>query len=362
MTHSRQWLQLSLALAALSGCSTAADQGSIAAAAFALNACEEDVPDNRSVDGFPAYAQCADVEDASIYSNNGIDTSLTSGGSDWILTQRGGGYQCTEWAFRYMYFRWNVQYRHGNAREWCDGMLPSGLVKSTVPVHGDLIVFDAGSCGADATTGHVAVIDAVDNAAASVTIVEQNRAGRRSTKQSCALCFLHAVANDGSVGGSGGAGAGGIGGMPLAGGGTGGASGGAQGGRGGRAPTGGVTATGGVTVTGGAISTGGAIATGGAISTGIAGSGGTIGGAPPTGGVATGGALSSGSPSAGAPDRDAHDAASDGCSVSAARPSASGGVGWLALVGGLLGARLRRTRRIRLATQCCSGCRSGREA
>jgi hypothetical protein len=207
----------------------------------AVNVCDETVPDNRFVDGLPAYAQC-DTTTGSIWSNNGVDTATSSQGSDWVRTQQGGGYQCTEWAYRYMHFRWNIDYRHGDAREWCDGMLPSTLVKSTTPAHGDLIVFDGGVCGADATTGHIAVVDTVDTAKAKVTIVEENRAGRRSSDQSCATCFLHAVANDGSMSGgagaagtgsstagSGNAGAAGGGGLSAAGGRTGGAGRGAGG-------------------------------------------------------------------------------------------------------------------------------------
>ena len=127
----------------------------------AVNVCDETVPSNRFVDGLPAYAQC-DATGGSIWSNDGVDTAASKQGDDWVLTQQGGGYQCTEWAWRYMHFRWNVDYRHGDARDWCDGTLPATLAKSATPVHGDLIVFDAGVCGADATTGHVAVIDTVD--------------------------------------------------------------------------------------------------------------------------------------------------------------------------------------------------------
>jgi len=196
-----------LALVAL-GCGSVGDEP-LATVSEAVNVCDETVPDNRYVDGLPAYAQC-DTTTGSIWSNNGIDTATSSQGSDWVRTQQGGGYQCTEWAYRYMHFRWNIDYRHGDAREWCDGMLPATLVKSSTPVHGDLIVFDGGVCGADATTGHIAVVDTFDTAKAKVTIVEENRAGRRATDQSCATCFLHAVANDGSVSGGAGSGSAGM--------------------------------------------------------------------------------------------------------------------------------------------------------
>ena len=165
----------------------------------AANICDETVPANRVVDGLPAYSQCTASSSSSIYSNNGIDTSTTSGGTGWVRTQGSGGYQCTEWAHRYLYFKWNVpSVPNGNAGTWCDGTIPSGLVKSTTPLHGDVIVFAPGSCGADATTGHVAVVDVV-NADATVTFVEQNSAGRRKCANSTAACFLHATANEGTA-------------------------------------------------------------------------------------------------------------------------------------------------------------------
>jgi surface antigen len=163
----------------------------------AANICIETVAANRTVDGIPAYAQCTATTSSAIYSNNGVDTSTTSGGTDWVRTQMSGGYQCTELAHRYLYFKWNVKsVPNGNAGTWCDGTIPAGLEKATTPMHGDLIVFAPGSCGADATTGHVAVIDVV-NTNATVTFVEQNSAGRRSCANSTAACFLHATANTG---------------------------------------------------------------------------------------------------------------------------------------------------------------------
>lgn len=250
----------------------------------ATNICNETVAANRMVDGIPAYAQCAATTGA-IYSNNGVDTATASSGTGWVRTQGSGGYQCTELAHRYLYFKWNVQsVPNGNAGTWCDGTIPTGLVKSTTPVHGDLIVFAPGSCGADATTGHVAVIDVV-NASSTVTFVEQNSPGRRSCANSTAACFLHATANDGSGldGGILDAAVAPEGGPPagtdattrndvapdLA-----------------RADT---MSTGGAIGAGGAIGTGGAIGSGGAVASGGAtGSGGAI----ATGGVAASGGTS----------------------------------------------------------------------
>jgi len=272
-------------------------------ASGAANICAETVPSNRFIDGFPAYSQCTASSSSGIYSNNGVDTATASGGTGWVRTQGSGGYQCTEWAHRYLTFKWNVQsVPNGNAGTWCDGTIPSGLVKTTTPVHGDLIVFAPGSCGADATTGHVAVIDVV-NTNSTVTFVEQNSAGRRSCANSTAACFLHATANDGtsvdggtidsaapdtgpvttddanprndtpadnrradamSTGGV--AGSGGVTGA----GGTGGAS-----GAGGALASGGQVGSGGVTGTGGVPGSGGQVGTGGTTSTAVASAGGS---------------------------------------------------------------------------------------
>lgn len=160
------------------------------------NICAEDVPERHYIDGIPAYAQCADSESVGIWSNDGISTSA-SRESGWARTQFSGGYQCTELANRYLRFVWGVQsVPSGNAGTWCDEAPPEGLVQTTEPVHGDLIVFAPGVCGAAASTGHVAVVDIVNAADGNVTIVEQNPSGRRRAAISCAACFLHAVAND----------------------------------------------------------------------------------------------------------------------------------------------------------------------
>jgi surface antigen len=167
----------------------------------AENICNETPPADRAIDGIPAYAQCSTSTDASVYSNNGVDTRTSSGGSGWVRTQYGGGYQCTEFAHRYLSFKYNVKsVPDGNAGTWGDKTLPAGLVKTTVPVHGDLIIFAPGSCGAGATTGHVAVVDIVKDS--TLTIVEQNGASRRKCKASCARWFLHAQANTGIIAGS----------------------------------------------------------------------------------------------------------------------------------------------------------------
>lgn len=192
------WLVLGLI-----GCQSASDEAAtVGLERAALSACSETVPANRNVDGIPAYTQCATTQDSPIFSNNGVDTSTTRVASDWVQTQFSGGYQCTELAHRYLHFKWQVKWiPNGNAGEWCDQDPPAatGLVKTTSAVHGDLMVLAPGSCGADATYGHVNVIDAVDASGEKLTAVEQNVAGRNMYKASCAKCFLHVVKNAGEI-------------------------------------------------------------------------------------------------------------------------------------------------------------------
>jgi hypothetical protein len=319
---------------------------------LALDVCGETVPANRMVDGIPAYAQCDATMNSSIWSNNGVDTSLTSLGADWVQTQRSGGYQCTELAYRYMRFRWNVSYRSGNAEEWCDGDLPANLVKSTTPVHGDLMVFAGGVCGAAESTGHIAVVDTVDAARGAVTIVEENRAGRRSAQQSCATCFLHATANDGSSGGAaGGGGTSGVGGMAT--GGSGGSAGSASGGGGfGGHPEPPPGGTAGASV--GTSGSAGATASGGSAGSsspegGSGGSSSPAGGAPVGGTTAIagsgpsgpGGTGNAGTPSAGASGAVSGPAVTDdgleaGCSVSSAHGRGRGAPAHFLMLGFVL--------------------------
>jgi surface antigen len=303
---------------------------------WAANICNETVPSNRFIDGIPAYQQCTDSTSSAIYSNNGVDTATSSVGADWVRTQGSGGYQCTELAHRYLHFKWGVKsVPNGNAGVWCDGSIPSGLAKTTTPVHGDLIVFAPGSCGADQTTGHVAVVDVV-NSNATVTLIEQNRAGRRSCATNTAACFLHAIANDGN----------------LMDGGT--ADGPAPDSGGVIAPDGSVRpdrptddrradvpGSGGATSTGGTTGTGGVSGTGG--TTGSGGSPGQ-GGMPGSGGATTvagtGGSSGTGAPTTTQPAADA------GCSCRLADGRRGMGAGFLAFLAVVAGvARLRRRSR-----------------
>lgn len=285
MTRMSPRIGLFAAFGLLTGCvAQPLEDESIAQAEQAVNVCNATPAANLYVDGIPAYAQCTASTSSAIYSNNGVDTATSSQGSDWVRTQYSGGYQCTELVHRYWLFKWKITWiPNGNAGTWCNTTPSgtSGIVQTTTPVHGDAIVFAPGSCGADSTTGHVALVDTVDTAASKVTFVEQNSAGRRSGAWSCAACFLHVVANNGSAGATGTGGtASGTGGATSSTGGTG-------VGMGGTAPsTGGSTAIGGRNNLGGGTSmaTGGSTSnTGGA----AASNGGT---SANTGGRSTGGA------------------------------------------------------------------------
>jgi surface antigen len=202
MIEARRFLGLLICCVGIASCAQdAADSIDVGVAREALSACNETVPDTRYIDGIPSYAQCPETESSAIFSNNGIDTATASMGADWVRTQYSGGYQCTELAHRYLLFKWQVKWLpNGNAGFWCDTMPPanSGMTQTMAPVHGDIMVLAPGSCGADGTTGHVNVVDVVDTAKAKVTVVEQNGARRGSYNQTCAKCFLHVVANNGT--------------------------------------------------------------------------------------------------------------------------------------------------------------------
>jgi len=212
MNHrDKRYVRALLFAAALQGCAEQAEHGQdVGVARAALSVCDETVPPERFIDGIPAYAQCDAVSAGPVYSDDGVNTSTTSLVPEWVRTQWSGGYQCTELAKRYLHFVWGIDWTpRGNAGTWCDETPPanSGMVQTTTPVHGDLMVLAPGSCGAGATTGHVNVVDVVEGSG-RLFAIEQNRAGRGRYQTSCARCFLHVIANDGA-GGAAGDGAGG---------------------------------------------------------------------------------------------------------------------------------------------------------
>ncbi len=149
---------------------------------------------SATLDGIPAYAYCGNTN---VWTNNGVDTLASSGGSGWVQTEGGYGYQCVEFAVRYFYFHWNVSrgWFVGYAKDMC-GTHPADVSVTTNPVAGDLAVITPGCGGADATAGHVGAVQSV--ATSSFVMVQQNPAGTYTWPKSCVSCFLHAAGNGGS--------------------------------------------------------------------------------------------------------------------------------------------------------------------
>jgi len=363
MVNTRFFLTSALSVALLLGCGgDRSEPDGVGVVSQAIGPCNETVPTNRFIDGFPAYAQCATTMNSDIYSNNGVDTATTAMGSDWVRTQFSGGYQCTELAHRYLLFKWHVMWLpRGDAGTWCDTMptAGSGVVQTTTPVHGDLMVFGPGSCGADPTTGHVAVVDVVGAPGTKLSAVQQNVASRSSYAPTCAKCYLHVVANDGAASGAGGApSSGGSGGMLGSGGASASSTGGVPVGAGGVLPVG---AGGQLFAAGGALVTppaaGGAsampvVASGGALTTVPSAAGGAV-------SVAPGGAAAPGyAGAAGSPLAQGEPAATSGTSCSVRRgaavvPARDSAMLVLATLVGLAGLRGRKPRhRCRSRTPC----------
>jgi hypothetical protein len=155
------------------------------------------------IDGVAAYAMCDAALNSNVWSNTGANTAGASLGPDWVETGMGkiigkNGYQCTELSQRYFYFRFGIcPWSWVAAKDMCTEDLPSTVVLTTTPVHGDLIIIPPGCDGAGLETGHVAVVDRVNGA--TVDVVQQNAGlnGYGTFHTSCATCFLHAVANVG---------------------------------------------------------------------------------------------------------------------------------------------------------------------
>jgi hypothetical protein len=158
-----------------------------------------------TIDGIPSYGMCSAAMNSDVWSDNGVDTAGNSGGASWTMTEPQNGYQCTELAARYFAFKWSIAptWIDGDASGMCSQPLPSTITMSATGGHGDLLVVKPGCDGADPTVGHVAVVDSISGA--TVSVVQQNATyngvsvGTGTFDASCALCFLHAVANDGTV-------------------------------------------------------------------------------------------------------------------------------------------------------------------
>lgn len=153
------------------------------------------------IDGIPAYAMCDAALSSNVWSSTGADTAGVSEGPGWVETGVGritgdNGYQCTELAMRYFYFRFGIcPWNWVDAKDMCSTTLPSTVVISTTPVHGDLMVITPGCDGAGLATGHVAVVDTVNGSTVSVVQENAGTNGTGTFHMTCATCFLHAVAN-----------------------------------------------------------------------------------------------------------------------------------------------------------------------
>jgi len=149
---------------------------------------------SATLDGIPAYAYCGNFN---VWSNNGADTKSASGGAGWVQTEGGYGYQCVEYAVRYTHFKFgtSTSWGIGYAKEMC-ATHPSGISETTSPIHGDLVVFTPGTCGVDATAGHVAVVDTLTSS--TVSVVQENVAGKYTYNKTCVRCFLHEASNNGT--------------------------------------------------------------------------------------------------------------------------------------------------------------------
>ncbi len=182
---------VALALTALA-CSAAPHEDVAQSNAAVDTICSETAA--ATLDGIPAYAYCGNFN---VWSNNGADTKSASGGSGWVQTEGGYGYQCVEYAVRYAHFKFGTStaWGIGYAKEMC-ATHPSGISTTSSPIHGDLVVFTPGTCGVDATAGHVAVVDTL--ASSTVTVVQENVAGQYTYNKSCVSCYLHEASNTGT--------------------------------------------------------------------------------------------------------------------------------------------------------------------
>jgi CHAP domain len=242
-------------------------------------------------DGFPIFSStCSD--NGTFHTKDGI-TANASG------PYTGLRWQCVEWAERYFLFKWQVSGPNGTmpwgsipgAADMCEKTASYYSAraiqkKTSGPVLGDLMVWKRGTCGSDATYGHVAVVRGPGSTSSKLKIAQQNAGDANALSEvssSCAYCFIHALSNPNTAltGGSGGAS-----------GGSGGASGGSGGASGG---------TGGSGATGGAGEAGSAGLSGSAGEPGLAGAAGSAGEDAATGGAGASADATATSGAAGAP-------------------------------------------------------------
>lgn len=149
-----------------------------------------------TMNGIPVYPN--DCGDVNVWTDDGIHTARASEGSSWVETEVGYGYQCVEFAARYMHFRYGTSTHWGAAvaADMCTHH-PSDVTETSSPIDGDLVVIKPGECGLhSATAGHVAVISSVTSTAVGVVQQNEGSTGKGAWARSCAKCYLHAARND----------------------------------------------------------------------------------------------------------------------------------------------------------------------
>jgi len=183
-------------------------------------ACSGAVPDDEDVNASEdalagAALETWDGTTAHVYGGRCETVRATSGtnvhyGGSGTVTDT-CGYQCVELAVRYFYFRKGIaksSWFVPTAIDMCNSH-PAGVVKTSSPHAGDLMVFKPNDSGTGTgSAGHVAVIRGV-NSDGSLNLFQQ-RWGNESTAfyhgmpRYHAACFLHSQ-NGGSSSGGGGA-------------------------------------------------------------------------------------------------------------------------------------------------------------
>jgi hypothetical protein len=198
MTHPMNRVSLTALFVLVAGCSSAASENATDSTSAALSAGTA----LETFDGVTAHVYggaCSDV-----YATSGTNVHY---GPPGVLTDT-CGYQCVELAVRFFDFNegipasgWHVP----AAIDMCASH-PSGVVETSNPVVGDLMVYNANDpFYGTGSAGHVAVIRGL-NSNGTLNVFNQ-RWGNESTafvngiQRSHAACFLHSVHNGGGGGG-----------------------------------------------------------------------------------------------------------------------------------------------------------------
>ncbi len=208
-------------------CSNAAGSTGTVSGGNLLSACADNssMIETASIDGIPAFYNkntcpalldhscCSDNTELNLFSDNKGLSYATMPPIGGFATEYGWGYQCEEFAYRYVYGRFGIKLPPvPSAWQMC-GLDSSEITtywasgngtpdySSYTPVHGDVMVFFAGpnACQVGGSNGHVAIVadkpSAAPNDPSKIWVVEQNwgNGGNepRSADKSCARCYMH---------------------------------------------------------------------------------------------------------------------------------------------------------------------------